>query len=124
MIVLDVLRAMARDPRSAKHLMAFFETGLGRHAIYDARYEALAAEMQDALTATSAQDPSAMANLQRRGRVLVEDLADMLQAAVLLQHAPVEIAESYVIARLGPGRGQAYGAIPEGVASDLLVDRA
>ncbi|MDN6358357.1 acyl-CoA dehydrogenase family protein [Yaniella sp.] len=123
-IVLDVLRAMARDPRSAQQLMAFFETGLGRHASYDARFDSLAAEMQDALAATSAQDPTAMAKLQRRGRVLVEDLAVMLQAAVLLNHAPAEIAESYVIARLGSGRGQAYGAMPEGVAIDLLVDRA
>src|SRR5690625_1516557 len=123
-IVLDVLRAMARDPQTAKQLMALFETGLGRHAAYDARFESLAAEMQDALAATSAQDPTMMEKLQRRGRVLVEDLAVMLQAAVLLNHAPAQIAESYVIARLGSGRGQAYGAMPEGVAIDLLVDRA
>lgn len=123
-IVLDVLRAMARDPQTAKQLMALFETGLGRHVAYDARFESLADEMQDALAATSAQDPTMMEKLQRRGRVLVEDLAVMLQAAVLLNHAPAQIAESYIIARLGSGRGQAYGAMPEGVAIDLLVDRA
>lgn len=122
-IVLDVLRAMGRDPRTAKQLMAFLEGGLGRNATYDTTYEALAAEMQQALTTISTQEEAAMANLQRQGRVLVEKLAVMLQSSVLLQYAPAEIAHSFVIARLSQERGRVYGALPDGVAIDVLVDR-
>jgi putative acyl-CoA dehydrogenase len=43
---------------------------------------------------------------------------------VLLDHAPADVAESFVRARLGEDRGREYGALPDGVAVDLLVDRA
>ena len=69
-------------------------------------------------------DDSAMAKLQGGGRVLVERMALLLQAAVLLDHAPAEVAESFVLARLGEDRGREYGALPDGVAVDLLVERA
>lgn len=122
-IVLDVLRAMGRDPQSAKQLMVFFEGALGRNGTYDASYEALAAEVQQALATISTQEASAVAALQQRGRVLVEKLAVMLQAAVLIQHAPTEIADSFVAARLSDRQGREYGALPDGVAIDALVDR-
>ena len=57
-------------------------------------------------------------------RLLVERMALLLQAAVLLDHAPPEVAESFVLARIGPDRGREYGALPDGVAVDLLVERA
>ena len=122
-IVLDVLRAMGRDPQAVKQLMRFFEGGLGNNATYDARYEQLAANMDQALAALDSQDASAAANLQQHGRVLVEDLALLLQAAVLLQYAPPEIAESFVLARLGDHRGLQYGAMPDGAAIDALIAR-
>ena len=123
-IVLDVLRAMGRDPHSVKALQAFFENALGVFGPYDARYESLATELQDAMTALASQDAAAVAKLQRHGRVLVEDLAIMLQAAILIQHAPREIAESFVLAHLGDNRGLQYGAIPEGLDLETLIERA
>jgi len=123
-IVLDVLRAMGRDPHSAKHLMAFFESALGINDLYDARYEALAADVQQALNILSSQDASAVAGLQRQGRVLVEQLALMLQAAVLLNHAPREVADAFALARLARDRGWEYGALPDGVAIEALLERA
>ena len=123
-IVLDVLRALGRDPRSAKQLLGFFEAARGKHPIFDARYDGIAADMQHALTTMSAQDAGAIATLQRHGRVLVENLALMLQASVLLQHAPDAVAQSFIAARLGNEIGQAYGAIPDDVQLDALIDRA
>src|SRR5699024_11649071 len=73
--VLDVLRAMGKDPRSAKQLLIFFESALGQNAIYDAHYQSLATETRQALAAVTSQDASAGAQLQQRGRVLVEKLA-------------------------------------------------
>ncbi|HEY4556702.1 MAG TPA: acyl-CoA dehydrogenase family protein, partial [Enteractinococcus sp.] len=40
-IVLDVLRAMGRDPHSVKALTTFFESALGSFGRFDARYERL-----------------------------------------------------------------------------------
>ncbi len=123
-IVLDVLRAMGKDPRSAKQLLVFFESALGQNAIYDAHYETLASETQQALAVIASQDALASAQLQQRGRVLVEQLAVTLQAAVLLRHAPAEIAEAFILARLSDQRGMQYGALPDGVAIDALIARA
>ena len=122
-IVLDVLRAMGRDPRSIKQLMGFFEAALGRNPTYDARYESLSTNIQQALRALISQDSSAVTKLQRQGRMLVGELAVMLQSAVLLQYAPTEIAESFVLARLGDSRGLQYGAMPDGAAIDALIAR-
>lgn len=123
-IVLDVLRAMGRDPHSVTALTTFLEGALGMHANYDARYEALKPRVQDAMRTLASHNASAAAALQRAGRVLVEDLAVMLQAAILLRHAPPEIADSFARARLGSDRGLQYGALPDGVAIDALIERA
>src|SRR5699024_12726568 len=80
---------------------------------YATLFRSLAAELQDAMTALASQDAAAVAKLQRHGRVLVEDLAIMLQAAILIQHAPREIAESFVLARMIDNRGLQYGAIDD-----------
>src|SRR5699024_3983437 len=115
---------MGKDPRSAKQLLIFFESALGQNAIYDAHYQSLATETRQALAAVTSQDASACAHLQQRGRVLVEKLAVMLQAAVLLWHAPAEITDAFILARLSDQRGMQYGALPDGVATDALIARA
>lgn len=63
-IVLDVLRAMGRDPQTVKQHRGFFEGALGINATYDAGYEQLAVTMDQALAAIAAQDGTAAANLQ------------------------------------------------------------
>jgi putative acyl-CoA dehydrogenase len=123
-IVLDVLRAMGREPQAVKQLMVLFEDGLGHYDLYDARYEALVDQLQEALAAVRSEDASLLAALQRHGRMLVEQLALMLQATILIQHAPREVAASFVAARLGAYSGNEYGAIPDGVEINALVERA
>ncbi|HLS33683.1 MAG TPA: acyl-CoA dehydrogenase family protein, partial [Brevibacterium sp.] len=123
-IVLDVLRAMAKDPASAKAFLAYLDAGRGRNAAYDRACERLAADLTEAGQVVAGGDADAVARLQAGGRVLVERMALLLQAAVLLDHAPPEVAESFVLARIGPDRGREYGALPDGVAVDLLVERA
>ena len=123
-IVLDVLRALAREPRTAKSFLGFLETGLGRHADFDSAYESLARSLQSAVEDVSGGDPSALAALQSRGRVLVEKMALLMQSAILFESAPAEVAASFATARLGADRGREYGALPTGVEIDFLVDRA
>jgi putative acyl-CoA dehydrogenase len=93
-------------------------------AAYDRSFERLAGELTEASQVVAGGEAAALARLQGGGRVLVERMALLLQAAVLLDHAPADVAESFVRARLGEDRGREYGALPDGVAVDLLVDRA
>ncbi len=123
-IVLDVLRALARDPATGKALLTFLEVGRGYADDYDVQFDRLAAEMDAATRALTAGDDGDIAGLQRRGRVIVERMALLLQAAVLFEHAPDAVAHSFVRARLGADRGREYGALPDGVEVDLLVARA
>ncbi|GAA1370278.1 acyl-CoA dehydrogenase family protein [Brevibacterium luteolum] len=124
-IVLDVLRALAREPHAAKAFLAFLETGLGSDGAYDHAYERLArrlTEAQEVLSVDGSRE--AVARLQASGRVLVEQMALLYQSAVLRAYASSEVAAAFVTARLGRDRGREYGALPEGVAVDLLVERA
>lgn len=123
-IVLDVLRALAREPRSAKTFLGFLETGLGKHADFDAAYESLARSLQDAAQDLGSGDAAAQASLQARGRALVEKMALLMQAAILFESAPDEVAASFAAARLGADRGREYGALPDGVDIDFLINRA
>lgn len=123
-IVLDVLRALARDPASGKAFAAFLEAGRGRSAAFDEAYDAFAAEMDRAAAALAHGAAAEQLEVQRSARVMVERMALLLQATVLFENAPSGIAESFVAARLGPGRGHEYGALPRGVDIDRLVARA
>mgnify|MGYP006438872019 CR=1 FL=1 len=57
-------------------------------------------------------------------RHLVEYLALALQASLLLQHAPEEIASGFCHGRIGKLRGLAFGAGPGGKAGRKIIDRA
>lgn len=123
-IALDVLRALTRDEASGKALVATLEVGRGRMAAFDSQLDRLVSDMDSALRVLSTDDASEVGRLQRRGRALVERMALLLQASTLFELAPAGIAESFVAARLGPDRGREYGALPDGINVDQLVDRA
>jgi putative acyl-CoA dehydrogenase len=121
-IVLDVLRALGRDPASGKAFAAQLERARGRFPSYDAQFDQFVNEMDWAATIL-AENSGATAELQERGRVLASRMALLLQASILAEHAPDGIAASFALARLGPDRGHEYGALPDGVDIDQLVDR-
>lgn len=123
-IVLDVLRALGREPKTAKAFLGFLETGLGRHPDFDAAYDGLAGSLQSSLEAVTSGDPARIAGVQRSGRVLVEKMALLMQAAILFDSAPAEVAAGFASARLGRDRGREYGALPADVDIDFLVERA
>jgi len=122
-IVLDVLRALGRDPASGKAFAVQLERARGRFPDYDVQFDRFADDMAWAATVL-AEGPASATELQRRGRVLVERMALLLQTSILAEHAPEGIAASFAVARLGAERGHEYGALPDGVDIDQLVDRA
>ena len=53
----------------------------------------------------------------------VERLALILQASLLVRHAPALVADGFRAARLGGDGGLAYGALPLGVEARAVVER-
>jgi putative acyl-CoA dehydrogenase len=111
-ICLDVLRAMHRDPGCLEVFMAEVKDA----ASGDADITAKLVETQGMLA-----DP---ASLEPRARRFTENLALLLQAALLRKNAPTSVADAFVQARLRGGAGMAYGTLPAGVDQDTLIERA
>jgi len=105
---LDVLRAMAKEPESVE---AFFaEVALAD----DARVTAATADLQKDLG--EADEVGA--------RRLVERLALVLQASLLVRHAPAYVSDAFCASRLGRDWGAAFGTLPRGLDLRAIVDRA
>lgn len=109
---LDVLRAMQREPETVPALLDEFRLAQGA----DRRYDAALAELDTLLA--DRRDPQAGA------RRLVERLALLAQAGLLLRHAPPAVADAFCAARLAGEGGLAFGTLPSGVDLDGLLKRA
>ena len=111
-ICLDVLRAMAKSPRSVD---AFWEE-VNRGAGGDARLDGAIRTLQNELANTE--------DLEGRARRLVEEMAVVVEASLLVQHAPEAVADAFCASRLGPDRGRAFGTLPRGTDVRAIVERA
>jgi putative acyl-CoA dehydrogenase len=111
-ICLDVLRAVAREPRS---LDAYWEE-IGVAAGADARLDAASASLRAELA-----DPT---DLEAQARTLVEHLALVFQASLLVRHAPAAVADAFCASRLGERSGRAFGTLPTGLALGPIIERA
>jgi putative acyl-CoA dehydrogenase len=109
---LDTLRAMGKEPETIEAFFAELERAAGADARYD-----------DALAMVRKQF-SDMAELQYRARRIVEQLAMLLQASLLLRYGPAAVADAFVASRLAGDWGVAYGTLPTGVDTDAILERA
>ncbi len=110
-ICLDVLRAMARDPDAVRLLLAEIAQSRGGDARLD--------RAQDRL-----QQILAQAGDEERARHLVEQLAMVMIGALLVRHAPAEVADAWCAARLGEDAGRQLGTLPRGLDLGAICDRA
>ena len=106
---LDVLRALEKEPASADALLSELDSARGVDARYDETLDLLRRELAEARP--------------ERARRLAELLALTLQAALLIRHAPNEVADAFVRTRLVAGTGRSFGTIPDGLATSSLVER-
>jgi putative acyl-CoA dehydrogenase len=106
---LDVLRALAKEPEALPAFLAECELGRGANAALDAHLDRMLA---------TPQDP------EFEARRVVSDLAVALQASLLVRHAPAPVADAFCAARLGDGRGRAYGTLPAGIDAEAILERA
>jgi putative acyl-CoA dehydrogenase len=114
---LDVLRALSRQPQALEAFVAEAKRGTGHSAALDAAITGL----DD--VARYAAEPGAAVGARR----VVETLAVTLQASLLAQHAPTEVADAFVASRIAGGHGHTLGTLDAGVvdsAAERVLERA
>ncbi|OLE29041.1 MAG: DNA alkylation response protein [Actinobacteria bacterium 13_1_20CM_3_71_11] len=104
---LDVLRALSRTPDSRAAYVAEIEPALGADARLDAAWRDLDLSVGD----------------ESAARRVVERMALVLQAALLVRYGTAEVADAFCASRLGGDHGMAFGTLPSGVAVDAIVAR-
>jgi len=112
---LDVLRVLARQPDGLAALLD--ELAPARAA--EPRLERAAAAVERELG--SVADP---VGLQAGARRLVERLAVLLQAALLVRHGHPAVADAFCASRVAGDRGATFGTLPPGLDLAAIVERA
>jgi putative acyl-CoA dehydrogenase len=108
---LDLLRAAEKEPESVEALLAEIDAARGADERLDTAADRLRAELRDPV------------EIAYRARRLVELSALCLQAALLVRHAPHDVADAFCATRLGGAGGRAYGTLPRGVDCTAIVER-
>ncbi len=98
-ICLDVLRAMYKTPETIDILMAELNEARGSNHLYDQHLNNLA-------------DMLARGSGEITARRMVETMALLLQAGLLLRFSPAAISDAFIASRLGGDWGYALGTLP------------
>ena len=109
---LDTLRAMASQPESLDAFFCEVELAAGADSRLDDAVGRIRKELTD------------LADIEYRARHLVEQLALVFQGSLLVRHAPAAVADAFCASRLGGDWGVAFGTLPVGVDTRVLVERA
>jgi putative acyl-CoA dehydrogenase len=110
-ICLDVLRAMIKSPDTVDAFLAELEA--------PARQERRLGAFVDRLKAGFAN----LEGIEHRARRLVEQMALALQASLMVQHAPKEVADAFLRSRLDGDWGHAFGTLPSDVRFREILER-
>jgi putative acyl-CoA dehydrogenase len=111
-ICLDVLRAIRREPASLEAFLDEVALAGGADRRLDDARRCLEAELAD------------LDGIESRGRRIVEAMALLLQASLLVRHAPATVADAFCASRLAGDSGRAFGTLPRGVDGNAIVARA
>ena len=109
---LDVLRAAGRSPDS---LDAVVEELNGSRGV-DPRFDRFCLKLTDDLTGSPPHEGDA--------RRIVERLVLALQAALLLKHGTVTVADAFCASRLDRDSGGAFGTLPRGIDTGRIARAA
>jgi len=129
---LDLLRALARSPGSVDALLAEIDLAAGSSR----RLDLAAAGLKTELAEVAAADP---VTAQHRARRLAGLATVVLQAALLVRHAPAAVSDAFCASRLGPsddggpaadsgpaglrGPGVPFGMLPGGLDLAAVLGR-
>ena len=117
---LDVLRAMTLQPRSMEVLLGEVDRSRGADPRLDAAMDEVAGFLQ-AASREARRDPAAV---EAGARWMVERLAVVLQASLLVRHAPPAVSSTFIATRVAGGGGTLFGTLPVGRrTTSAIVDR-
>jgi putative acyl-CoA dehydrogenase len=108
---LDTLRAVGRDAAAVEAFFGELELAGG----VDARYDDALALLRKELADTE--------DLQSRARRVVERMAILLQASLLLRRSTPAVADAFILSRVDGDRGFAYGTLPAGLDLGSVLER-
>lgn len=108
-IALDVLRTLMREPQALPGFMAALAPARGLNDHFDMAV----ARLETALVAPS----------EAGARRLASQMALALQAALLLQDGPEEVATIFCATRLAGQGAHVWGALPDGMPVDGVISR-
>ncbi len=111
-LCLDVLRAMAQEEEAVPAVLAELDAARGGHRALDRAVDALR------------DDLSKPEDFEAGARALAERMALALQASLLVRFAPPAVADAFCASRLGGRWTGAYGALPPGLDTGAVLDRA
>jgi putative acyl-CoA dehydrogenase len=114
---LDVLRALGRDPETARALLDEAAEAQGA----DSRFDAALRDLRDSLGRLRDADHD---GAEFQARRLVERLALVLQGSLMVRFAPMAVADAFCASRLSPSGGATFGTLPTGVDAKAIVERA
>ena len=109
---LDMLRAMAREPRTLEAVLLEIKQAKGGNRHLDAFLVQVTHELAD---------PDA---LELRSRLLAEHLALALQGSILVRAGFSAVADAFCASRLAGQHGQALGTLPQGLDLGAIIQRA
>ncbi|MDV6011523.1 acyl-CoA dehydrogenase family protein [Haloechinothrix sp. LS1_15] len=112
---LDTLRAMAKQPESVEAFHAEISKAEGADQRLDDAITALGKELTDT------------GEVQYRARRLVETMATVLQASLLVRHGDPAVADAFCASRIAGDRGAVFGTLPASLGAagiDAILDRA
>jgi putative acyl-CoA dehydrogenase len=114
---LDVLRALDHSPEAAEAVLAELDLAQGA----DRRLDAAISSLMGELRARESHDDT---ERQASARRLVERLATVLEASLLVRFAPPAVADAYVATRGEHEGGFTFGTMPSGLDVDAILARA
>ncbi len=118
---LDVLRAMAMQPRAMEVLLAEVDRGRGSDEKLDAAMDEVAAFLQ-AAAREARRDAAAV---EAGARWMVERLALVLTSSLLVRYAPPQVSAAYLATRVAPGGCFLFGTLPVGRrTTQAIIERA
>jgi putative acyl-CoA dehydrogenase len=111
-ICLDVLRALGRTPEALDAYWREVDSAAGADARFDEAVSGLRKELGD------------LDAVEHRARRIVEQMATVAQAALVLQFSPEAVSDAFVASRLAGDSGRAFGTLPTGLDLAAIVERA
>ncbi|WP_431470385.1 acyl-CoA dehydrogenase family protein [Sphingosinithalassobacter sp. LHW66-3] len=110
-IALDILRTLAKEPAALEAFRTELAAASGGDARFDREVAALAERLGEGAPA------------EAEARFVAERLALLLQASLLIRHAPAAIADAFVATRIAGGGGRSFGTLSSGCDTQAIVAR-